>query len=645
VIQIVALAVAETPGADFGALECAITDAERVYSCIAHIGGHLFDGMRSYVSVNPSASQARELLLLAAAAAGKDDLLAVYISSHGVLHKGSLCIPFNDARPNNFGFLESEEIAAMLRRCAGHVLLVIDSCFSGAALAETHLRDIYATPNLSVIASALPYARANYDPIGSDFTLAFVRAMERISGTGEAVAVSRIAACIVDDRQYGGDVLVNLAEGLSDLLVAPPPGWYQSVADRSDFEILFLDRTAASPAGVREMLWYNLDGMPDGLKLKMFRQFRERHMLGEPSWLVRRAMGTVLSRIDDVQARKRIDILEFLTAKNWMHVCVGLVAARNSLGDAAIRSRVREVLIASQYMDAVWLANLYLADYSSEYLSDALSSALGRSSWGLVDLWKRFSNEYDDPERLARLFRDSKLDNPNILRDLRTHLECAGNDAGASLGVEPDRRVVTNELVRFQYARKPRGVIAQSAVKWLVSSLYGGWRDVLTGDLREYLDNTEVSQIISDVEVCRSIPSVEHRVSICQDLALLAADEPTVRHAAIWAVTDPHPWVRRESLRLFPGDRQIAERALDVTTDRGIFPGYLDLILEAYRHGADVEGHIQTPTKVERSAINWAISVEAVATDYRSFARITQDDATATVPHQRSAEHSPLGGA
>jgi hypothetical protein len=610
VIQLLALAVVETPGVELETLPCVVRDVRQVYGSLGRICADSFDGLRSYVGINPSASQARELMLLAAASAEADDILVVYVSSHGVLRAGTLSIPFNDARSNGFGFLEAGEISSALRRCRGQVLLILDCCFAGAALREAYLRDIYDTPKISIIASALPYGRASYGVDGSHFTQAFVRAVERIGGDGEAITVSRIVECVQTDDAYSGEVLINLAEGLADLQLAPSPGWYQDVAVRKDFETRFLDRVARSPRHTREMLWYSLDGMPDSLKFKIFRSFRGHPAMREPSWLVRRAMGTVLSRTADIHPAKRASILDLLNARNWTHVCVGLVAGRHAVEDPDVALKMKRLLSDARQMDVTWLANLYLADYSIDSLPAAVASPLGKTAWGVVDLWKRYAPHYDDPAELASMFAEAARGRPDLLQDLRIHLDCTGSAVGSVLGVASTPDVIDNELVRFQYAREPRGVLAQTPVKWLVSSLYGSWRDQLTGDLREYLDNTEKQQVVLDLNICRRIPSVEHRVSVCLDLAEDAAGEPEILGAARWAVTDPHPWVRREGLKLFPGDRQLAESAISVVTDKALFPGYVDLALEAHRNGAGMEALLRTMTKADRESVLWATSVE-----------------------------------
>jgi hypothetical protein len=610
VIAVLALAVTEAPGADLEPLPFAVADARNVYSAVARAGGDGYDAQLSYIAVNPSANQARELLLLAAEAAHAEDLLVVYLSSHGILRRGSLSIPFTDARSSGSGHLDAGEVAASLRRCVGRVLLILDCCFSGAALAEANLRDIYDTPNLSVVASALPYGRATYGADGSDFALALVRAMDRVVGEGGAITVGKVAERVASDDEYDGEILVNLAEGLSDLQVAGPPTWYWNVVGSGDFERRFLDRIATSAANTREMLWYNLDGMPDAAKLDVFAQFRDHHALHEPNWLVRRAMGTVLSRINAVHPRKRGSILGFLTAKNWMHACAGLVAGRASLDDPAVFECYRRIVAEMRQMDAVWLANLYLADHSGDAVGTSLTSPLAATGWGVVDIWKRYEEQFSDREQLAAIFAAALSDRPPLLSELRTHLECVGSSVGPELGVEPDQEVVGNELVRFQYARKPRGVLAPSPVKWLVSSLYGSWRDQLAGDLHEYLDNTDGAQIVSDLRVCSRIPSVEHRVNICRELVSYSAEMPELLAGARWAVTDPHPWVRTESLRLFAGDPGAAAEALEVETDRALYPGYFDLLLESYRQGAEVTTRMKAMTKAERAAINWAMSVE-----------------------------------
>src|SRR5262249_40456210 len=137
-------------------------------------------------------------------------------------------------------------------------------------------------------------------------------------------------------------ILVNLAEGLSDLHLAEPPAWYENITTRKDFEARFLERVVRSSTHTREMLWYSLDGMPDGLKLKILNYSREHSAFREPSWLVRRAIGSVLSRVDEVHPAKRTSILNLLTAKGWMHECIGLVAARKSRGDAEVILRLTE---------------------------------------------------------------------------------------------------------------------------------------------------------------------------------------------------------------------------------------------------------------------------------------------------------------
>ena len=610
-ITVVALAVAETPGVGSEPLLCARHDAEMFYATFARLCVGSFDGAHSYVGINPSSSQCRELMLLAAGSTAPSNVLILYISSHGFLRNGSLSIPFSDARLTDFGFVESGEIASSLRRCPGQVLLVLDCCFSGAALGEAHLRDVYDAPKISVMTSAQPYGRAHYGPSGSDFTLAFIRALERISGAGEAFTVGKIADYIRRDREYTGEMLVNLAEGTADLHLAEPPDWYKGIIERRDFEVPFLDRVLASPLHTREMLWYSLEDVPDNLKLKIFNWERAQLALRDPSWLVRRAMGTILSRVDDVHPGKPATILALLSARSWMHECVGLVAARNSLDDPKLADQTKLILTGSRHMDAIWLANLYLSDHSGAHLVDALASPLGRTEWGVVDLWKRYGPRCTDEGELARIFRTALAGRPEILSALRVHLDCTGSVAGELLGTDPIPEVTGNELVRFQYQRKPRGIIlAPTAVKWLASSLYGSWRDQLEGGLREYLDNTEEAQVVRDLGVCRRIPSVEHRVSICQDLAAAAVDVVAIIDAARWTVTDPHPWVRRESLRLFPRDRAAAEKALGVSTDRSLFPGCFDLFLEGHRNGADVAQWLPTMTRAERESLTWATAQE-----------------------------------
>ena len=345
------------------------------------------------------------------------------------------------------------------------------------------------------------------------------------------------------------------------------------------------------------------------VKLGIFSSADDHTALREPSWLVRRAIGTVLSRIDDVQPAKMPVLHELLSSRNWMHICTGLVAARNVVNEPSISAHLKVLLSGRAPMDVTWLAHLYLADHSKNGLVHALASPLGQTSWGVIDLWKRYGAPGEDKEGALRIIRDSLQDRPDVLRDLRVHLDCLGATEAEMLGVPPDPELAGNDLVKFQYSRQPRGVLPQTPVKWLVSSLYGSWRDQLSGELSDYLENTDGKQILDDIKVCRRMPSVEHRVSLCQDLAASTIDDSRIIDAVEWALSDPHPWVRRESLKLFPG-RAAAALAVGVAAERNLYPGYFDLLLESHRNNADIRPYLRGLTIGDRSAVEWATAVE-----------------------------------
>ncbi len=119
--------------------------------------------------------------------------------------------------------------------------------------------------------------------------------------------------------------------------------------------------------------WFNLLEIPTAVRLSAIRMFCNSTKMTDTSWLVRRAIGTVLESCYSVRA-SWADLCEcMLRSPDWMKNCVGIIGVR-CISESRFATAVRDVLQSRGSIDAIWLAQLYLADASVNAFEDVLRS-------------------------------------------------------------------------------------------------------------------------------------------------------------------------------------------------------------------------------------------------------------------------------
>ncbi|MFD6456295.1 hypothetical protein ACFWF3_36530, partial [Nocardia sp. NPDC060220] len=258
----------------------------------------------------------------------------------------------------------------------------------------------------------------------------------------------------------------------------------------------FLDRASAVDLRTREALWYALQDMPVALQLDVL-EAACFDKVGEASWLVRRAMGSVIANLPDHSRRREELILSLLTQdSSWMQKAIGIVAARRDVKhDDNMQDEIIQILRSESLIDLVWLAHLYGSEFSPNRALDAvLKTGLVRSSWGLLDIFKRHQSRFaSNPEQLVDRLRGAAVDQRD-LAGVRLHLVISGLDDRLLSDIPIDRKVAESPVVLALSRKQPRGRLYHSKGKWLLSYLYGDWRDQIAESVVQVLDEVPGSQ-------------------------------------------------------------------------------------------------------------------------------------------------------
>jgi hypothetical protein len=585
-------------------IDCAYNDAYRVYDTLARVSGSRFDHRRSAVFCDPAASEFLELVSSVAMALSVEDQLVVYFSGHADQHEGMARLLFTDADIRGRGRLRVDVLAAPLVDSSTRSILVLDCCNSGNALTVADTRDALLPRRISVVASSGAYQPSKFGPEESAFTSAFCRALDDLSEQGRPLTLSAIAECVEGDEGFKRRIHVNHRSGFAEDSIEHDPvdtGVPIDAAQR------FTRALGASDRRTREALWYSLAEMPIAVQVAALNKVCTPTWPAEPSWVVRRAIGSILGELPS-HSRNRRSLILSLTAEDrlWMHRAAGIIAARRDLArDERLRRMTAEMIVSSPVADLKWLAHLYVADVDPPAaLAAALKSTLVSTGWGLVDVFRRHASSYaSDLSVLLRKLRDAADDDPTRLRYLKDHIRLAGIPDHGLEGVPSCEELVHSGPARLLYSRRARGTLRLPRAKWLMSILYGSWRDQVEANALSVLDQVPDSRRAEEARILAELPPVELRMVLAHEAS--AAPEMTEDIAAVfhWSAQDPHPWVRRKSLSSEGPDG--SNLAFADTIDRVLYPGVLDLVIRGAELGIVPGGYVGglDLSKQEREAL------------------------------------------
>jgi hypothetical protein len=235
-------------------------------------------------------------------------------------------------------------------------------------------------------------------------------------------------------------------------------------------------------------------------------------------------------------------------------------------------------------MNLVWLAHLYLSDSEFSDINVALNSNLSQTKWSIYDIYSRYRKKSNDILKIL----DAEIKSNELLANV--HIEEKIIDL--SLQNLPLDKLYKSKLYRFieEYSYY-RGRIEkkEQGKKWLLSVLYGSWRDQQKIDLKDYLNNTKADIIIKELELVSFFPAIETRMAVLSYFLIDKENFNKYKDSLIWGIKEEHPWIRVLAVRLFNDVEQLKVDCLSVYVDSTLYPGILDLILTANELSIDTD--------------------------------------------------------
>lgn len=479
------------------------------------------------------------------------------------------------------GSIFFEEIVLELKKLGCPVLIILDCCYSGAALAESNKDDYKNESNISIMTSTGALSRDELCVEGSKFTNAVCRALEHIVNTKQEIEIGDIFSCIKENDPNCKSQLV-IGGGKSQLVLSST----KRVDYPNDFAKIFTNKIEHINYEMREALWYSAGYLPIEIKIDLLSHYlrENKNSCMELSWRVRRAIGSIYR----YGQNKSIDeyITQLLQSDIWTDKCIGYICVNKSKNTDIIEKMYKDLQNPHHPMDLIWLLALYLSDTRDERVEKfVLESGLMKSSWGVMEVWKRYYTDIDVDEKL-KLFKNYITD--PVYRQLLTELYFKGEIESCEQlnGEIEEYDSFVKEL--YQCDTRGRKDISKNS-KWIFSILYGNWRDQVDINSvfeRQWKKERNKEQFLRALQY---VPSVEIKMAILDYFVRISRERDINVDSLVWALADQHPWVIRSALPLFQGKQKRVEKYINKEINMKIYPGIFDLAIELSRQGLDDE--------------------------------------------------------
>lgn len=544
-LSIVSIGIGSYKLSKFDNIKCARTDAIHIYDAFKSIMEDEFSEHGSICLYDIFARDFLGLLnSLSCSLISSDDILVLYFSGHAdcITNYGSqldysLCFAdYNEELMTGYVSLNNQIIPAF-NKINANIILILDCCFSGFGLqvASSHV----GGNHISVFAASTDKGFAYYSDRGSLFSEAICKSIYVIKNADEDFTLARLQSII---NNYYERAQLNIAAGSREIVIKSRKN-YQEIY--YDFEKRFIKKLSTEcDDRYKEAMWYSLIEMPVYLRKRIFSEYF--HCINEDSifpselnWLVRRAIGSTISNIDDVEYRKRIE-RKLLSSTIWQEQCIGIIGARYDIAsDDSIYQLLIDKIRTNQIarVDAVWLANLYASDNFNYNYYLFLNSSLINSSWGINEVYKCAKNR---PGFELAKFLDSLNTSPLIKQEWNEQY----------LSFHSWKK--NSALYGIMSQKSERGRLPEnSKAKFVLSSLYGNWRGYRIFNLKNYFNDYSKEIIEKELNEIQYFSEVEYRMSIF----FYFLSEPELLKSYIdslrWGLHDNHPWVRRTCIQCF----------------------------------------------------------------------------------------------
>ncbi len=599
-VTVISIGIEEYFNKSLSSIECAYKDAKLVYDVFKEKLGENFSVYNSICMKNIYINQFLELLRSIKNSLDKDDILILYFSGHGSdKGVGNLYLNFRDEAIN------IDIIRNLLSEEKFKIILVLDCCYSGMSLNLANVNHEIAQGNISVIAATESYETANYESEGSKFTKYFCKSIRTLADNTQDISINNIHKQM---NQFKQKCLTKIMAGKEDIILSEGRRLTNNEYDKIIGKIISGCETAT-----KQMMIYSLENYPSIIRLKIIDKIRE-DMKTEGDWLVRRAVGSILSNCMNQDEERKNIIENYLNEMSWMSKCIAIIAIRHEV--IQYKNQIIDIITDSKnVMDLVWLAHLYFTDSPISDIEVSLKSNLMKSEWGQLEIFIRYMDKMDIKELYKRI--ESISEKPELLNKIKYEITLNEDlaqyrDLFLNIG---ETKALQNQLTTFLYKSPERLRTKQGQKgKWIFSVLFGNWRGHLQNSLKEYLDNCEEEVIKQELIVAQGLPRYEHRMAIFEYFQEnVSSNEMYIEEVVKWGIKDEHPWVRREAVKLL---KKINGAKMDLEYNTKIdkieYPGTLDymIVLLSIRKFYDEKAQLMKGyTTNEKNAIKKYVSV------------------------------------
>lgn len=570
----ISVGISEYENTNLGPIPCAEGDACAVYDAFREIMGDEFNGYLSVCVSNIRSIDFEFLLNMVSDAVDSgvptsDSLLVVYFSGHGAYNDNTFELRFPGFKGNGRGSDDSfsiDQLSNIFRGKEIRVLVILDCCNSGAALTIANNND--QGPEISVFAAVNSYESAKFSEDGSAFTKILCRSIHEIDCSGEEFSLNSLVNRIKSNGYQSAHVHRGAAKEL-DLVFR-----HSLVNTGYDkyFSSLFVDKISRSNLLSREALWYSLNSFPDKIVFETSELYfnldghYRREYLPEASWLVRRAIGSTLANHLSNPSTRNL-LYRLLESEYWQNQCIALIGLRYCIReDNEVYKRVIGLVKKKiiKRVDAVWLAALYASDNDGTDWEIFLDTTLALTPWGMIELCKAYK------------LLDENLENYDCLKN-----HCFFED----LVKEQERQAkkASSKLEQCVYGEKTRGRLPENTqAKFLLSALYGNWRDQIVLKLRPYIECNDQDVVMSELRDFGAVKNAERKMAVLTYFNREPEDGERFSTALEWGLDDAHPWVRRTAavfFQMFDSYKEPLKNSYRSACFTEDYPGLLDFYL------------------------------------------------------------------
>lgn len=544
-LSLIAIGVGKYNEESLEKIPCAYQDSQMIYDAFKSIMGNDFSESTSVCVKDITANNFKALLNgLKYTYTNPEDTLVIYFSGHAKNTRGnsgsplfSLCCKDYCKEDSDNAISVESTIIQNLQKVACNVVLILDCCYSGAALINaTHQP---GAQQISILCSTTERSLAEFTEDGSRYAKAVSESILEIKAKNSDFTLENLQsgihtryrnACCNTASNYTGSILLKTAVPYGDMYYDFSKRFFKQLNDRS--------------VHYREAIWYSLCDIPSKLTNDLFREYfkctnSDSRFEPEANWLVRRAIGSAIACIEDHVERQNLN-KSLLKSASWQEQCIGIIGARYDIrNNDNVFFDIMELVNSRKIrrIDAIWLVNLYAADHVNYDYSTFLSTSLAELPWGINEIWKTAKQKGSSFDAFYQKLEEHGVKNAVAWK----------NDF-----YEQHSWQKSSNLYGCFSENKARGRLpVKTKSKFILSLLFGNWRGHTMTDLRTLLDNMTTEEQNLELLEAANYAETEYKMALFDFFASEPEWFNKCKESLMWGLQDMHPWVRRTAIQAF----------------------------------------------------------------------------------------------